>query len=258
MIYHTETGTADGDPVLFLHAGSYSGTMWHDCTRRLTGLRCILPDLPGHGYSREIDLLCLEQAADAVATLITEAYDARPVSIVGLSFGGYVGLMLMARHPQLVQRAMLSGIQLGSIPNAPIMNLFAGLISPLVRLHSFRRKMAAPLGVADPLIYDRTDGKANLTPRTLRKVVVLASVFDVHEVLPTIHVPTLMIAGANEHSTIVNSLAKYQRLMPDCTARTVPDMGHAWCNQDPDLFAQTVQAWEARAPLPPRLASVEA
>lgn len=257
MIYYTELGRATGDPVLFLHAGSYSGTMWHDITSRLTGMHCILPDLPGHGYSRNIELRSLEQAADAVATLIANKYGGGPVNIVGLSFGSYVGLMLMARHPGMVKRAMLSGIQLGSIPNPRVMNLFAGLMSPLMWFRGFRRKMAAPHGISDPNIYDRTDGAANLTPRTLRAVLRLASVFDVHDLLPQIEVPTLMIAGGEEHSTIIGSLSDFRRLMPDCTVRTVPDMGHAWCNQDPDLFAQTVQAWVNHERLSPRLDSVE-
>lgn len=91
----------------------------------------------------------------------------------------------------------------------------------------------------------------------MRAVLRLVSVFDVHDLLADIHVPTLMIAGGEEHSTIVNSLSDFQRLMPDCTARTVPDMGHAWCNQDPDLFAQTIQAWVNRTSLSPRLDCVE-
>lgn len=161
MIYYTETGLETDTPVVFLHAGSYSGTMWADITTRLGGLHCIVPDLPGHGYSRPIELRSLEQAADEVATLIIHKFGERAVNVVGISFGGYVGLMLMARHPRMVQRAMLSGIHLDSVPNPWVMNLFAGLMSPLMRFRGCRRKMAAGLGVSDPHIYDRTDDAAN-------------------------------------------------------------------------------------------------
>lgn len=253
MLYSLEFGPAGGDPVMFLHAGSYSGTMWREIAKNLPGMRCLLPDLPGHGLSRNIKLRSLEQAADALAALIVDKYDSGPVHLVGLSFGGYVGLVLMARHPRLVRRSMLSGIHLGSIPSPRMMNLMAALMSPLIRLSWFRREMAEHLGVTDPEIYNRADGSANLSPRTFRAVLRLVSVFNVHELLPKINVPTLMIAGENEHSTIVESLYDFQRLMPDCTARIVPEMGHAWCNQDPCLFTQTVAAWLHRSTLPRRL-----
>ncbi len=220
-------------------------------------MRCILPDLPGHGQSRNVELNTLAQAADTVAALIVGRFDSTPVNLVGLSFGSYVGLMLMARHPRLIRRGMLSGIQLGAIPNPWLMYVMSGLISPLILLPWFRRKSAEALGVTDPRVYNRADGSAILSPRTLRSVLRLASVFDVYELLPNINVPTLMIAGEREHSTILTSLSDYQRLMPNCTARTVPTLGHAWCNQDPDLFADTLRAWARDAPLPDLLRKVD-
>ncbi|UWR47025.1 alpha/beta fold hydrolase [Phaeobacter inhibens] len=258
MLYYTTTGDAPGPPLLFLHAGNYSGPMWHDIAARLTGMRCIFVDLPGHGYSREIQLTSLEQAADAVAMVIERGFESGPVNLVGLSFGGYVGLTLMIRHPHLIRRAMISGIHLGSIPNARAMNAFATVMSPLIQLRWVRRRLAEPLGITDPAIINRTDGRPNLTPRTMRAVLRLVSVFDVHDALPSISVPTLVIAGGNEHATIVNSLDDFQDAMQNCTARTVPGMGHAWCNEDPRLFAQTAQAWCDEEPLPSQLDFVEA
>ncbi|MFK7834984.1 MAG: alpha/beta fold hydrolase [Sulfitobacter sp.] len=242
-LQYRQTGPTDAEPVIFLHAGSYSGTMWIDIASRLTGLRCLIPDLPGHGGSQHQTLTSLEQAADSVAELIRATCGERPVTIVGLSFGGYVGLMLLARHPRLVRRAMLSGIHIGAIPKPQMMKLMAALMSPLIRLAWFRRKMAAPLGVTDPDIYSRADGSANVSAQTFRRVIGLVLMFDVYSLLPEIDVPTLIVAGENEHETILRALTEYQERMPNCVARIVPKMGHAWCNQDPDLFAGTVTSW---------------
>lgn len=253
MINCIEVGDPHGAPVLFLHAGSYSGTMWRDIAERLPDMCCILPDLPGHGFSRDIVLHSLEHAADDVAALITGRYDGRAVNLVGLSFGGYIGLMLTVRHPHLVRRAMLSGIHLGAIPHARAMTFLAALMSPLIRFRWVRRKLAAPLGITDPTVFERADGRANLSPGTLRAVLRLVSVFTPHARLADINVPTLFLAGANEHATIVNSLGEFERRMPQATARVVPRMGHAWCNEDPDLFAETLRAWITNAELPGQL-----
>ncbi len=256
MLYYTTSGDSIHDPLLFLHAGNYSGTMWRDIAEHVSGLHCIFVDLPGHGYSRDIDLTSLDQAADAVAMVIEQDFEGRQINLVGLSFGGYVGLTLMARHPHLIRRAMLSGIHIGKIPNARAINLFARLMSPLIRLRWMRRKLAEPLGVTDMSIIDRTDGQPNLTPRTMRAILRLVSVFDVQDDLRSIRTPTLMIAGGNEHATIVESLHVFEAAMPACTTRIVPEMGHAWCNEDPPLFARTVQAWCDGDALPPLLIPV--
>ncbi len=256
MLYYTTSESNSDDLLLFLHAGNYSGTMWHEIASRLIGLRCIFVDLPGHGYSREVELISLEQAADAVASVIEQEFNGRPVNLVGLSFGAYVGLILASRHPHLIRRAMISGIHLGAIPNARAMNIFAAVMSPFIRLRWVRRKLAEPLGITDPHIIDRTDGQPNLSPRTMRTILRLVSVFDVEEKLPSIAVSTLMIAGGKEHPTIVTALHVFQDKMADCIAQTVPGLGHAWCNEDPQLFARTLQAWCDGNALPPGLKAI--
>ena len=256
-LYYTIAGAADGEPVLLLHAGSYSGTMWREITNRLPEFRCILPDLPGHGRSRHENLVSLAQAADCIAERIVNAHGGRPVNIVGLSFGGYVGLMFIARHPDLVKRAMLSGIHIGTIPTPRMMNLMAALMSPLIAVPWIHQRMAASMGVTDPTVVHRSDGTANVSARTFRRVLGLVSDFDVYHLLPEIVVPTLLIAGEKEHITILRSLHDYQRLMPHCVARTVPAMGHARCNQDPDLFAKTLTAWVKGRSLPEELMNLK-
>jgi hypothetical protein len=43
---------------------------------------------------------------------------------------------------------------------------------------------------------------------------------------------------------------KLSRLAGQVTARLVPEVGHVWALQNPDLFAATVKAWVTENPLP--------
>lgn len=250
MLYCSEAGGPEGNPVFFLHGGSFTGRSWHAIADRLVEMHCLLPDLPGHGESQHHTLASLEQAADDLAALIIEKCGDRKVDIVGLSLGGYVGFMMMARHPNVVGRAMLSGIQIGSIPKPRAMILMMNVMSPLFALKWFRQKMAKSMGITDMNLVNRNDGSANVSPATLRTIGRLAAKFEVQGLLETIDIPTLIIAGGREHPSILNSLQVYQTGMPNCTARIAPDMGHGWCIEDPDLFAETVRAWMTEAPLP--------
>lgn len=256
MLYCSEAGDPAGNPVMFLHPGSFTGRLWRPIAEKLDDTRSLLPDLPGHGESHHHALVSLEQAADDIAALIVEKCGDRAVDIVGLSLGGYVGFILMARHPHLVRRTMLSGIQIGSIPNPRAMIVMMTLMSPLFTLKWFRQKMAKSMGITDMRLVSRDNGSSNVSPATLRTIGRLAVNFQVQEVLATIDSPTLLIAGGREHPSILNSLPVYQSGMPNCTARIAPDLGHGWGIEDPGLFVETVHSWMKEAVLPTRLVKV--
>lgn len=250
-LYWSACGPPDADTIVFLHAGGYRGSSWAIATELLPGFRCLMPDLPGHGGSQDIPLGSVEQAADAVAELITQR--GGPVHIVGLSFGSYVGLKLMTRHPHLIKKAIISGVQVGAIPNAGLMNVTMAMMSPLIRFEWFRRRSAAQMGIVDPSIYNRPDGSSNLSPKTLRTVGRLAASFDIEAELPSIQSRTLLLAGEREHPLILNSLGTFAALIPHCAARVVADAGHPWPVRKPHLFAQTLTAWINEMALPEEL-----
>jgi len=238
---------------MLLHGGSFTGRSWANVTERLPEWRCLTPDLPGHGESQHRPLVSLNAAADDLAELIEKRFDGEPLNIVGLSLGGYIGLSLMARHPRLVRRALLSGIHIGAMPYAGAMVVLMNLMSPFMASRWFRERNARMLGVTDFTLVSNSDGSANVSAATARAIGRLVAVFDVEETLGLIKTPTLAVAGGCEHASILHSLKTLETRMPDCVAKVVPGMGHGWCVADPDLFAQCVHAWFSGEALPQQL-----
>lgn len=255
-LHYEKRGDTDGPPVVWLHGGSFTGRMWLDIADKLPEFHNIIPDLPGHGKSRERPLISLEQIADDVAHLIKELFGDQPVDLVGLSFGGYVSLVLLIRHPALIRRAMISGVHAGNMPHPKLMVLATTISSPLMRFQWFREKMVKMMGLDDYSLASDEESRANASPKTMRKVGKLAIEFDVRKQISSIATPALVAAGAKEHDSICNDLALFQREMQNCRAVTVPEMGHGWCGEDPQLFAETVRAWLTETPLPERLLPV--
>ena len=179
-------GTSDGPPVLFLHGGSFTGRMWLDIADKLPEFHNIIPDLPGHGKSADRPLVSLEQAADDVADLVRGLFDGRPIHLVGLSLGGYVSLLLLIRHPDLIKRAMISGVHAGAMPNPKLMILATTLSSPLMRFGWFRKKMVNMMGLDDYSLASGESGRANATPKIMRAVGRLAVAFDVRDKIAAI------------------------------------------------------------------------
>lgn len=253
MLYHVTRGRSENLPLLFIHGGGLTGRMWFEIADRLPNIYAVLPDLPGHGESAFRKLTSLEKAADDLADLIEYHLDGRPVDIVGLSFGAYVGLTLMRRHPHLVERSCLSGFHAGDMPNPKMMKFMLFAFSPLMRFGWFHKRSGKSMGVKDTSLFVGRDGKPNLTPATLRTLLGLVIDFDARPFLPEIAIPTLVLAGEKEHPAILKSLEEFSDLMSSCQAGVVPGLGHAWCAEDPDLFSDTVRRWMSSERLPGQL-----
>jgi pimeloyl-ACP methyl ester carboxylesterase len=109
---HIRTAQAvvgDGMPVLMLHGwGAHLGLMWPLAERLAPlGYRIHLPDLPGFGQSEPppTGWSVHEYVGFVVAYMDHHALNA--VHLVGHSFGGRLGLVLGAEHPERVSKMAL-------------------------------------------------------------------------------------------------------------------------------------------------------
>ncbi|MFE3838632.1 alpha/beta fold hydrolase [Pseudogemmobacter sonorensis] len=100
-------------PVLALHCALGHSGNWSGLAERLTGLRLVAPDLPGHGlapawvardsatgdYHRDATL--------AVADLAAQLGGGAPIDLLGHSSGATVALRLALERPDLVRSLVL-------------------------------------------------------------------------------------------------------------------------------------------------------
>lgn len=97
----TESGPADGVPVLALHGWPQHHYEWRDLLARPPeGMRIIAPDLPGYGWSGPAPHRWQkEQVASDVLALLDQL-GLRRVVLVGHDWGGVVGYLLALRAPE--------------------------------------------------------------------------------------------------------------------------------------------------------------
>ena len=97
----TESGPADGVPVLALHGWPQHHYAWrHLLADPPEGLRVIAPDLPGYGWSGPAphDWAKEEVASDVLALM--DELGLERVVLVGHDWGGFVGHLLALRAPE--------------------------------------------------------------------------------------------------------------------------------------------------------------
>jgi pimeloyl-ACP methyl ester carboxylesterase len=66
---------------------------------------------------------------------------------------------------------------------------------------------------------------------------------NLQSVLPTIHIPSLLLWGTNDNVTTMEVANLFHRLLPQSTLRTIKQCGHAPMIEHPAWFAEEVRTF---------------
>jgi 3-oxoadipate enol-lactonase len=207
-IAYEEGGPADGVPVLLSHSLFFDHRMFDPLAALLqeAGFRTIAYDQRGHGQTpgapRE-RLTMNARTADAAALL--RGLDLAPAHVVGNSMGGFVGLRLAARHPELVRTVAALG---SSAEEEHQLEAFAPLVERLgeegaapaidVLLHIMFGDTS--LASRPDLVGPWRERMAALSPAIADSALEVIHRAPVVEELAGCAVPVLAISGAEDHA----------------------------------------------------------
>ena len=246
-----------GPPVVMLHGFTADHTTMAVLTDRLVSdHRVIVPDLVGHGRSSSppsAESHSVDAMVDHVATLAAEL-DAVPFHLVGYSMGGRVALTLACAHPSQVRSLSLIGASAGlADPEERRQRRVAdGALADELESAGIEafvdRWMANPLFATqdrlgtDFLAAARAQRLANdpvALARSLRGAGT-GAMGALHERLAHCAVPTVLIAGADDHkfTAIARDLAA---VIPSADVVVVEAAGHAAHLEQPDAVAEAIR-----------------
>jgi pimeloyl-ACP methyl ester carboxylesterase len=224
--------------------------------------RCIRYDHRGQGDSGlgaaqpSLDLLGTEGLYDDAVALLDQLGVER-CHWVGASIGGFVGVRLAARHPDLVRSLVLIGFSTRRLSRADLrqINMMIGMVrasrllgpvgTAMLRrvTEQVMRNMLGRAFMSDPA---RADDRELWRQRFMTLLVpeaapMFRAVFG-HpgtppELLARIQAPTLIIAGEDELAQFDeahNDLLQVQRVIPDARLVTIPGAGHMVLVEQPD------------------------
>lgn len=236
------------DTVVLLPPAAATRRVWRWQSDALAErFNVLTPDLPGHGglpgpftleravaeVSRQIDNvpgnvhLCGLSLSATVAVL---TYLARPARVCSLVLSGGI-----AHPPPLlaIQRAVVA-----AMPERLILWLLRQQLSGTIRaMPSEARAEMIAGGVAD----FRTIGK-----RTYQDSLRELAHTDLRDRLPQITVPTLVLCGERDRANLPGARELAGGIV-DAELRLIPNAGHFWNLEHPDLFTRTLADFVARA-----------
>lgn len=251
LLFYRSLNETSNQSILFIHGAFTDGHDWDLVVPHLAEYHLIIPDLPGHGQSKEFRPFSVNDAVDRLARLIILTALGGRAHVVGHSLGAKIGIALASARPDIVKDVVVSGFEVYP-PNALTPYL------PYVVWAEQRVENAIPR----PLIRWLMDGtdvrRSNISTSTLALCRDITSPMQ-ETVWPLPwSARTLVIAAGKggivpsaDHPHDAKKLAKIGREKNEATiAVTHPRMRHPWNRQEPGLFAETVKAWIERQEYP--------
>jgi len=109
-----------GNPVLLIHGYPLGRKMWAPQHTLSSQLRLVAPDLRGFGESGvdpAIDIHTMDLFADDCATLLDHLRIDEPITVCGLSMGGYIAFAFYRKYSQRVGKLVLASTR--ALPDSP-------------------------------------------------------------------------------------------------------------------------------------------
>jgi pimeloyl-ACP methyl ester carboxylesterase len=219
-IFYATRGS--GPTLVFLHGGGDSGehSFVHQLDVFSEGHHIVAPDQIGQGRTPDIaGPLSYTGMMNDTATLL-QKLKLKHVDIVGFSDGGILALMLAIRHPELVRRLVISGVNIS--PEGLVTENLEGLRAG---------DTAAPKTIDEKLahLWATSPSKEELS---------LAQ-------LATIRQPVLLVSGDHDMITLEHTLQIFHAL-PDSELCVLPGTDHGTFSSRPEWLNPIITAFLAR------------
>ncbi len=240
-LHHVVLNPSGDTTVLFLHGFMGSTEDWRTVAHELAEeYRCVLVDLPGHGYTpvrSDADAYRIERVAQDLVHLV-DRLDPAPFFLTGYSMGGRVALYIAAQYAARIQGLVVESASPGLLTETDRAERrdydarLAGELETGDWKTFLRQWYATPLFETlhnhgrrfEELLERRHKNNPRELARVLRGMGTGAQP-SLWESLPDIRVPTLLVVG--EHDTKYRGIAEQMRnLLPRAAVAVMPGAGH--------------------------------
>lgn len=257
-----EDSGGDGPPLLFSHGLLMSSRMFDAQVAALQGrYRCIRWDHRGQGRSADVNAraISIEQVTDDAVALI-RALALPPVHFVGLSMGGFVGMRLAARHPELLRSLTLLDTSADAEPeeNVPRYRLLNAVTRWLGIRWVVGRVMPIMFGrtfLSDPAkATDRAHWRAQLAGNRRSIYRAVNGVIEREAVTPelaAIRCPALVLVGEEDVATVPAKSERIRERIAGAELQRIPGAGHSSSVEQPAAVTAALDAFLSRVDASP-------
>jgi 3-oxoadipate enol-lactonase len=246
-----DRGRGQAMALLLVHGFPLDRRLWAAQVGAFANLtRVITPDLRGHGKSQVVPgPYTMEQHADDLAALL-DHLGIRQTVVAGLSMGGYVAFAFWRRYPEQIRGLVLADTR--AEPDTEVAR--AGRDAAIVKVQqmgaaAYADEMLPRLLAPDSLADVKIAGAARkmMAEQPVEGIVGaiggLRDRADSRASLPTITVPTLVIAGDADVITPPADAQAMAAAIPGARLTVIPRAGHLSPLENPRAFNSAVRTF---------------
>jgi pimeloyl-ACP methyl ester carboxylesterase len=238
-----------GRPLLLLHPAIGIKASDPVIDRLARSFRVLVPSHPGFGRS---DLPRAMTTVDDLAYFyldLIEALDLRDLVLAGISFGGWIAAEIAIKSTTRISHLVLAdsvGLKLGNREQRDIADIFTTKQSELDRLAYHDPRIAA----IDHTAISEDDARIMFRNREATALFAWSPYMHDPKLAGRLHrvrVPTLILWGASDRIASPDYGRAYGKLIPGAQFELIEQAGHYPHLERPDLFAQRIVDFVARA-----------
>lgn len=249
-----EAGKRTGPLLVFLHGGGVSGWMWNQQLEYFNHYHILIPDLPGHGQSREENVFSIRDTAEELIKWIKAENSDKKVVVVGFSLGAQIVVEMLHQEPDLVDYAMVNSALVR--PNPILHSLISPMIkstSFLIKNRTFARLQSKELYINEGNFETYFQESKQMKTETLIQVLQENMTYTLPGNFSQAKAEILVTVGEKEKGIMRKSAEDLVQAHPASNGIIFPQVGHGIPLANPDLFNRTLDAWVNKQPLPEEL-----
>ena len=252
-LYYEERGSGP-ETIVFFHSLLFDSSMF---TRQFEAFasqyRCVAFDFRGHGRSAspagsyDIETITVDTLS------VIEQLNCAPCHFLGFSTGGFVGLRLAIRQPELLKSLILVDTSADPEPEENLpkyrllafvarwagLRLVANQVMPLMFSEGFLSdptRSAVRNEMREVLLKNDRIGVTN----AVKGVITREGVFDL---IDQVHIPTLILVGENDAGTTPDKSERMHAHIPNSTLVKIPRSGHMTPVEEPEAVNKALAAF---------------
>ena len=243
-----------GSPLVLLHGYVGDGsTTWRFQLDALSDEFTVIAwDAPGAGASSDPpESFGIAGYADVLAGFITRLGLESP-HVAGLSFGGILALALAGRHPDLPRSLVLASAYAGWSGSLPADVVTQRLQQAMALSALSPEEFAGTLlptmfsAATPPEVVEAFGASMGGFHPTGFRAMARASAESVRELLPRIHVPTLLVSGDQDVRAPLPVAEDLHAAIAGSSLVVLPGVGHACNIEAPEAFDRAVRSFLTR------------
>jgi len=243
-MYVKELGNVGSPLMVFIHGGGVSGWMWDKQVDFFNEYHILVPDLPGHGNSKDEHYVSIRNCADEIISLIETKSNGQKVIIIGVSHGAQIVVEILSIKPQIIDYAIINSaltrpMKLTNILTKPTLKMSYGLI----KNRKFSKVQAKSMYISKDYYDIYYNDTIAIPIEECIKMISANMSYSLPASFKNSKVKALILIGKKEKGIMKKSAIDMLHSNKYCKGYAVPNVGHGVSLANPDIFNKIVNSW---------------